>query len=213
MSIRLAPFAVVVMLLVTGCVTPSDPDLYHGVDIFPAKKTLQFNLIDDTNSEFNSSSIEGSVWVVGFVFTNCPDFCSTVTTEMKEIQDSLTDWERRNTSFISITVDPWRDGPMLLTQYKESMNVTWPHLTTNIDSENNLSRIEDVWTNFEIGLVLTESQNSTSTSGRGHTVYYSIEHTNGVVLVDANGFQQVQWTEDNWNTTLIVEDVRMLLND
>jgi hypothetical protein len=29
--------------------------------------------------------------------------------------------------------------------------------------------------------------------------------------VDALGNQRVRWTEDNWNSTLILEDVRKLL--
>ena len=68
-------------------------------------------------------------------------------------------------------------------------------------------------TDFEIGIVLTESENSTSISGRGHTVYYSIDHTNGIVIVDSDGYQRVRWDDTNWDIDGIKTDITKLLKE
>ena len=203
---------IVVIVLTPGCLQQSEIDFYQGEDIDPAQMFRPFQLQQDNNSTFNSSSLEGKVTVFGFIYVNCPDVCPTTTTDMAWMQSQLTDEDRENVSLISITVDPWRDGPIGLTSYKQEYNVTWPHLTTTVDSEANLSLIERVWSDFSIGVVLTEANSSTNL-GRGHTVYYDLDHTNGVVLVDANGYQRVRWTHENWNPEGILNDVRSMAND
>jgi cytochrome oxidase Cu insertion factor (SCO1/SenC/PrrC family) len=97
--------------------------------------------------------------------------------------------------------------------YMDYFNVSWPHLTIEFLNDENLSEIENIWTEFEIGVLLTESENSTSISGRGHTVYYSIEHTNGIVIVDRDGYQRVRWDESNWDSDGIENDINKLLKE
>ena len=204
-------FVQVTMLVNAGCLTPVEADIYLGEDIYPIQTYSVFELQDNNDSRFNSSQLAGNVVVFGFIYVNCPNHCPTTTPDMKWVQDQLTENERSNTSFVSITVDPWRDGPIGLTQYMEEHNVSWPHLTTTVETEENLSLIENVWTDFSIGLILTEANSSTSL-GRGHTVYYDIEHTNGLVLVDSLGNQRVRWSQDNWNPEGILTDLRSMLN-
>tara|TARA_B100001142_G_scaffold263642_1_gene266982 strand:- start:190 stop:789 length:600 start_codon:yes stop_codon:yes gene_type:complete len=186
-------------------------DIFEGQDVNPAQPYRVFDLQDNNDSRFHSSVLDGNIVVFGFIYVNCPNHCPTTTPDMKWIQEQLTENERSNTSFVSITVDPWRDGPIGLTQYMEEHNVSWPHLTTTVETEENLSLIENVWTDFSIGLILTEANSSTSL-GRGHTVYYDVEHTNGVVLVDEYGLQRVRWSHDNWDPEGILSDVRSMIN-
>lgn len=201
----------VTLMLNTGCLSTSEVNIFEGEDIYPAQPYAAFDLQDNNDSRFNSSVLNGNVIVFGFIYTNCPDHCPTTTADMKWIQSQLSEDELSNTSFVSITVDPWRDGPFGLTEYMDEYNVTWPHLTTTVETLESLSLIERVWTDFSIGLVLTEANNSTNL-GRGHSVYYDIEHTNGVVLVDEKGMQRVRWTHEDWNPEGILSDVRSLLN-
>lgn len=189
----------------------NESDIFEGQDVNPAQPYRVFDLQDNNDSRFHSSVLDGNIVVFGFIYVNCPNHCPTTTPDMKWIQEQLTENERSNTSFVSITVDPWRDGPIGLTQYMEEHNVSWPHLTTTVETEENLSLIENVWTDFSIGLILTEANSSTSL-GRGHTVYYDVEHTNGVVLVDEYGLQRVRWSHDNWDPEGILSDVRSMIN-
>lgn len=200
-----------IMMMTAGCLNPAEPDFYQGEDINPVQLYRAFELQDNNDSIFNSTSLDGNIVVFGFIYVNCPDVCPTTTSDMKWLESQLTKDERSNVSFVSITVDPWRDGPIALTEYMEQFNVSWPHLTTTVETEENLSLLEQVWTDFSIGVVLTEANSSTSL-GRGHTVYYDVEHTDGVVLVDQYGYQRVRWTHDDWNSEGILNDLRSMMN-
>ena len=210
MNKLLLVFCLTIMMVSAGCLSPAEIDNYQGQDVNPVQTFRPFLLQDNNNSMFNSSSVDGKVVIFGFIYVNCPDVCPTTTSDMKWIDSQLSDNERSNVSFVSITVDPWRDGPIALTEYMENYNVSWPHLTTTVETEENLSLIEEVWTDFSIGVVLTEANTSTSL-GRGHTVYYEVQHTNGVVLVDEYGYQRVRWTHSNWNPEGILSDIRSMM--
>ena len=204
-------FILAILLLNSGCLSPLENNVFQGDDVYPSQSYRPFNLQDNNDSRFQSSILDGQVVVFGFIYTNCPNHCPTTTVDMKWIHSQLTEDELANISFVSITVDPWRDGPFGLTQYMQDFNVTWPHLTTTVDTLENLAVLENVWTDFSIGIVLTEANNST-TFARGHSVYYDIEHTTGIVLVDQMGLQRVRWNQDNWNPEGILSDLRLLVN-
>ena len=92
-------------------------------------------------------------------------------------------------------------------------NVSWPHLTTDEFVDGDFSKVEQIWSDFGIMVVLTESENSTSIAGRGHTVYYDVEHTNGIVIIGRDGLQKVRWTENHWDVAGITADLELLLQD
>ena len=147
--------------------------------------------------------------VIGFIFTNCPDQCITVSQNMKYLRDNLNQSNEENVSFISITVDPWRDSSSLLANYSQSSNYSWPHLTINSLELDQLALLEAVWTDFNIGVVLTEEQQNTS--GRDHSVNYEIVHSLDVVMVDKSGIQKVRWSEEDWISQQVEKDLLYLL--
>jgi hypothetical protein len=61
-------------------------------------------------------------------------------------------------------------------------------------------------------VVLKESENSTSIEGRGHTVYYDVEHTEGIVIVGKDGLQKVRWDADNWALDGIRNDLDKIMS-
>ncbi len=205
-------FALILNLLTAGCVS-SYSEIYEGEDIYPNKSYNQFQLINSKNKSFNSSTLDGRVVVVNFFLTNCQDACPTITTDLKLLYDDFTSDLEENLSFISISVDPWRDGPNDLVDYMSFFNTSWTYLTTEDFIDGDFSLVEQIWTDFGIGVVLTESENSTSVSGRGHTVYYDVEHTNGIVIVGKDGLQKVRWDEDNWHLEGIKSDLEFILSE
>ena len=60
--------------------------------------------------------------------------------------------------------------------------------------------------------ILKESENSTSIEGRGHTVYYDVEHTEGIVIVGKDGLQKVRWDGDNWALDGVRNDLDKILS-
>ncbi len=213
MKVKFSLFCIILIMLSSGCLSSIEKDIFDGKDINSNISFSQFNLTDSNGDFFNSQMLDGQIVIVNFFYTNCPSNCPIFTGDLKQIHDEFESDMGTNISIISITVDPWRDSWELISDYKNYFNATWPHLSVEFLNDENLSEIEKIWTDFEIGIVLTESENSTSISGRGHTVYYSIDHTNGIVIVDSDGYQRVRWDDTNWDVDGIKSDITKLLKE
>ena len=211
MNYRILTSLVTLNLLFAGCVSTED-NLFDGNDIASNKSFAPFTLVDSNNYTFNSTSLDDMVIVLNFFYTNCPDVCSTVTTELKTLYQEYESEIGKNLSFVSITVDPWRDGPNDLLDYMTYFNTSWTYLTTFEFIDGDFSSVEQIWSDFGIGVVLKESENSTSIEGRGHTVYYDVEHTEGIVIVGKDGLQKVRWDADNWALDGIRNDLDKILS-
>ena len=210
MTAKLFASTVAILLLFSGCLDGEQESPFFGKAIEGDVGFNEFILIDENGTSFNSSSVEGNVLVIGFIFTNCPDKCITVSQNMKYLHDGLNQSNTENVSFISITVDPWRDSSSLLANYSQSNNYNWTHLTIASLAVDQLNLLEDVWTDFNIGVVLTE-EGEENTSGRGHSVNYEVEHSLGIVMVDKSGIQKIRWTEEDWIIPEVEKDLLYLL--
>ncbi|RMD86072.1 MAG: SCO family protein [Calditrichaeota bacterium] len=75
----------------------------------------EFTLINQNGQNFSSKDLNGKIWVADFIFTNCGSSCPLMTLHMSELQKALPKtWQVR---LVSITVDPERDTPEVLSQY------------------------------------------------------------------------------------------------
>jgi len=88
--------------------------------------------------------------VVAFIFTTCPDVCPVITSNMKQAAEKL---DGVDYQFISITVDPGTDSPQVLREYMNDYDVTWPHLTGELED------LEKVWGDFGIAVNTEEIEN------------------------------------------------------
>ena len=73
-----------------------------------------FTLTDQDGKSFNSTQLNGKVWVADFVFTTCTGLCPMMTEQMHEFQ-KMTDGSGIN--MVSFSVDPEHDTPAALTVY------------------------------------------------------------------------------------------------
>ena len=74
-----------------------------------------FALTDQTGRPVRKADLEGKVWVASFIFTSCPDECPLMTAEMARLQSDLV--HIPEIRLVSISVDPERDIPAVLSQY------------------------------------------------------------------------------------------------
>ncbi len=75
-----------------------------------------FRFTDQAGHDFASSSLDGRVWVVDFVFTSCGEVCPRMTEEMARLQTYLVN-RALPVALVSISVDPERDTPARLSEY------------------------------------------------------------------------------------------------
>ncbi|HEY3303918.1 MAG TPA: SCO family protein [Candidatus Binatia bacterium] len=78
-------------------------------------KAPEFALTERSGKEIRSADLLGKVWIANFIYTNCPDTCPVQSAEMKALQDRF--GREQDLRLVSITVDPKRDTPAVLTQY------------------------------------------------------------------------------------------------
>lgn len=128
----------------------------------------EFEFVNQSNEKVSRESLKGKPWVATFVFSRCPGPCPMITGRMRVLQQ---DMKRYDVNLISITVDPERDTPEMLTKYAAAFSAdlsNW-HFLTGDRSE--------IYSLIQEGFKLPV----------GEIKPGDILHTNRFVLVDAEG--------------------------
>jgi protein SCO1/2 len=105
-----------------------------------------FQLIDQNGDAYSFDFDSEGVIVASFIFTRCPDVCPVITQSLKSVEQELTERERQDVTFVSITVDPEYDISERLAVYADLYGVDWPYLIGTVEE------FEFVWATF--GLVV-----------------------------------------------------------
>lgn len=183
----------IVALLLAGTATA-----YNGKQL--AREAVDIGPLTDQNGEqylFNTDA-EGVV-VVSFIFTRCPDVCPILTQSLIEVESSLTEEEREDVTFVSISVDPDHDTPEVLKEYTERMGASWPHLTGSAED------LEDVWAAFAVVV----QQNVIDM----HVADYQPGEASVTVIDDNNDSSQHMFAWSGWTATnLMAEEANWTLN-
>ncbi len=98
--------------------------------LFPAPK---FSLTDQNAQPFTQADLKGKVWVVDFIFTRCGGACPVMTQRMIELASKV---HAENVRFVSISVDPSYDTPVVMKEYAQRQGATdgrFVFLTGNVD--------------------------------------------------------------------------------
>jgi len=88
----------------------------------------EFTLTDQLGKTVTLEDLRGKIWIADFFFTICRGPCSSMTHQMKELQNDLPS----DIVLVSISVDPNRDTPAVLKDYADQMKADhsrWRFLT------------------------------------------------------------------------------------
>ena len=216
---RVTAVLMCLLLVLAGCTSPGEAENWtpHGEPL-EGVKVLEFTLTSSEGTNWTySEEAANTTLAIAFLFTNCLDICPIVTHNMKWVKSQLSEDELNKTTFITITVDPWRDNDTVLHDWKTGTKSEWAHLTSSSnDSESpSMKALQDGWINFGVGLTIEEydannANNSTNSSARHHPDDYTVNHETGTILVDRFGYQRVWWGDNDWVLDLFVEDLRYL---
>ncbi|HAB89752.1 MAG TPA: hypothetical protein DCF84_04390 [Bacteroidetes bacterium] len=92
--------------------------------------TPKFELVNQFNEAFHDYNMTDGLSIVTFFFTRCPSICPTVSHNLLEVQNQLSD--KGNFQILSISVDPKRDSVARLLDYSKGYNTLpgrWDFLT------------------------------------------------------------------------------------
>lgn len=149
-----------------------------------------FQLTDQNGTTFDSTVLDGKVWVADFMFTACNATCPRQSTQLKRLQEATAGW--RDLHLVSFTVDVKKDTPEVLAAYAKRYGADperWHFLTGPEETLNRLAF--DV---FHVG-----------------TVDGSREHSSRLLLVDRNRtFRATYTTGDEEGFDRLLVDLKGL---
>jgi copper(I)-binding protein/cytochrome oxidase Cu insertion factor (SCO1/SenC/PrrC family) len=97
-----------------------------GANYFP---NTPLTTQDGERVYFFEDLIKDKVVVINFIYTHCPDICPLETAQLVRVQDIMGDRLGKDVFFYSITIDPQRDTPEVLKEYKQRFKARWTFLT------------------------------------------------------------------------------------
>jgi protein SCO1/2 len=123
-------FGVLLIAFVACAPQPELPELY------PVPGTT---LLDERGQHVSLDAMKGSVTVYDFIFTHCTGTCPIMTNNMRALTPMI--GKDQPVRFVSITVDPTRDTPEVLSQYAARVrnDPRWTFLTGERDAIVDLS--------------------------------------------------------------------------
>jgi protein SCO1 len=132
--------ALVAVLLVTSCVTaPSgptgqrnaDPAGYTGGSSLPEPYAMpQVSLTDTSGRPYNLATTPSKpVSLLFFGYTNCPDVCIAVLSDVATALQRLSAADRDQIQLIFVTTDPARDKEKQIRRYLDRFNPSFVGLT------------------------------------------------------------------------------------
>ncbi len=101
----------------------------------------QFELVAQNGQPFHSQVLAGKIWVADFIYTTCPGPCPRMTSQMREVQDAVSNIP--DVRIVSFTIDPANDTPTILAAYAKEHGAApaiWYFLTGPIPTLQMLDR-------------------------------------------------------------------------
>ncbi len=181
---RVLGLALAGTLLVAGC-TPSKKTELTGTKL-DGREAPDFSLTDQNGAPVSLSDFRGKAVALAFIFTNCPDICPLIASQMRAAWDLLPENRRDDVVFLGVTVDPERDTPEALRTFSARYELDtvpgWHALY------GDRSTLEAVWASY--GIEATEIAGEVDGLINGSAAVAKIRHTDAIYLIDTEGKQR-----------------------
>lgn len=155
----------------------------------------EFTLTDAEGSKVAFADYRGQAVLVSFIFTTCNGSCPATTHRMAKVHQALADTAlAKRVRFVSITLDPQRDTPAKLRDYKQLYDISadnWSFLT---GAPKLVDQVVADW-----GMWARPAENG------------QLDHPSRIFLVDPEGrireiynlqFMRVPWVVEDLHTVL-----------
>lgn len=175
-------FWALLLVIVVGVVS-----VFLWADLFrfarqPSAPALQllgtlpaFDLIERRQAPLRLADLRGKVWVADFMYTSCVEICPLQSAEMARLQAAFAN--HADLRLVSISVDPQRDTPAVLSAYAEKFRADpqrWLFATGEPDAVARLA---------QEGFRLSAASYAPADGDADYTFI----HSNRFVLVDRQG--------------------------
>ena len=157
---------------------------------------------DSTEVQFPDAFV-GTPVVLGTIYTRCPNVCSKITANMKNIRSEMAD--PTAVQFVSVTFDPHRDTPARLADYRSRFdlnNTSWQFLTADTTT---IARLMD-----RLGVRHTIKGTDREFPTPDTDSSYIFTHSNQITLIDAQGRVRASYGGSQTPPKLILRDLEKI---
>jgi len=157
-----------------------------------------FHYFNEDSIKVTNSDFKNKVWIVEFFFATCPTICPIMNKQLKKIVNE-TDKYKNHIQFLSFSIDPKKDTPSKLTEFKHRNGISatnWAFLTG------------DEATTHTLGI-----KHFLTFAGRDSLSAGGYAHSGSFTLVDKAGYVRGVYAVTNFDMTVNQEEYKRLLND
>jgi len=100
----------------------------------------EFEYLNQDSAYVTSKDLSGKIWISDFFFSYCPTICPPMTSQMKRLNSNLSDL-KDHIQFLSFSIDPDRDSPTRLREYRMLHGIkssNWMFLTGDENATHDL---------------------------------------------------------------------------
>jgi len=124
------------LALLAGC--SDDQQNWNAKSISGLMPELSYQLTDTTGETVTAEDTDGTIRLMFFGFTSCPDICPATLQKLSRVVNDLPESARQDVKIIFVSVDPKRDTPERIKNYVEFFSESIIGLT---GSEKNLREL------------------------------------------------------------------------
>ncbi|RIK39045.1 MAG: SCO family protein [Chloroflexi bacterium] len=174
-------FLVGVLVVLAGC----GAEAQIGGNRLEPQPAPDFTLVDQRGNVVQLSNLRGTVVVLTFIYTNCPDICPLIAQRLRATVARLPDSIGARVTMLAVTVDPARDTPAALQAFSETHGLAndprWHALT------GDPAALEAVWDAWSVNPAALLADDDHSHSDGTPTVEALLGHSTPVFVIDRQG--------------------------
>ena len=187
--------AAVLGLLSTACGEDEAPATLHGSRLDPPFRVSSTELVDTEGNPYSLvADTDKPLTLVFFGYTNCPDVCGLVMSNLASAMKRLDEADREQVEVVFVTTDPARDTAPVLRDYLDRFDPSFTGVTGDI---------EEI---VEVGRSVAVGMGAELPSG-GYEVGV---HSTQVTAIDAEDDAPVYWNHET-SSAQFADDVHTLL--
>ncbi|MFC3340371.1 SCO family protein [Paracandidimonas soli] len=179
-------------LALAGCDASPKLENLNGLDLSDVDFGADFQLTDHKGQRRTLADFKGSVLLVFFGFTQCPDVCPTALFRATEVKELLGE-EGKRIQVAFITIDPERDTPDVLEAYVTAFDPEFVGLYGSLEETQKTAR------DFKVFYAKVPTGSS-----------YTMDHTALTYVYDAKGKLRLA-LRHNQTAEEYAEDIRQVL--
>ena len=219
----MGPAVAIAALAVVACGTSDtaqEPSAeFLGTTLNPPQRAADFTFTDQFGDEVSLSEHRGSVVILTFLYTYCPDVCPIVASHLTDVHELLSSRSDGgdDVSIMAVSVDPERDTVERAHEYSRQYGMLdgWAYL---VGSQEDLS---ETWADYYVAPapLVADSLDADPLEGDGSidsfveqiAAAYTVNHQTPIYLIDRDGMIRTLFTLP-FDPEDVVADVRTLLD-